>query len=219
MPPLNNLLGRRFGRLVVMKRAENGKDGRVRWLCKCDCGNEKIVIAKLLINGCTKSCGCLNSEKAAERAHNRAKHGEYKTRLYSIWTGIKDRCYRPKTIGYKNYGGKGIKMCEEWQSYISFRDWAIANGYSNELTIDRINNEKDYCPENCRWATMKQQRHNSSQNRFIVYNNETHTIDEWSEITGINYHTISSRLRRGWNVADTLTKPVQKQRRKEKNNA
>lgn len=217
MSPLKNLIGQRFGRLVVIERAENGKDGRVRWLCKCDCGNNKIVIGKLLLHGDTKSCGCLNKEKASERAHNRIKHGEYKTRLYSIWKGMKDRCYYPKTKGYKNYGGKGIKVCDEWQTYIPFRDWALANGYSDELTIDRKNNNKNYCPENCKWSTMKEQRHNSSQNRFITYNNEKHTIDEWSAITGINYHTIRNRLRRGWSIKDTLTKPVQKQRKKKGN--
>lgn len=209
-----NLIGQKFGRLLVLKRADNFK-GRTYWLCQCECGNQKVIMGKLLLNGSTQSCGCLCRERAAESAHNRAKHGDYKTRLYSIWTGMKDRCYFPATNGYKNYGAKGIKVCDEWHQYIPFRDWALSHGYAEELTIDRIDNNKDYCPENCRWAAIKEQRHNSSQNHFLEYNNERHTIDEWAKIIGINYFTLWNRIRRGWSVKEALTKPVQKQNKKQ----
>lgn len=213
MSPPKNLIGQRFGRLLVLERADNVK-GRAYWLCQCDCGAKKAVMGKLLLNGSTQSCGCLMRERVAESAHNRAKHGDYKTRLYHIWKGMKDRCYLQTVSGYKNYGAKGIKVCDEWQQYIPFREWALSHGYTDKLTIDRINNDKDYCPENCRWATTKEQRHNSSQNHFLEYNNEKHTIDEWAEIINTNYHTLWNRIKCGWSVEDALTKPVQKQNKK-----
>ena len=143
-------------------------------------------------------------------------HGGSGTRLNKIYRAIKQRCNNPQNPAYENYGGRGITVCAEWlNSFEAFRDWALANGYRDDLTIDRIDNDGPYCPENCRWVTMKQQGNNRRSNRVLTYNGENHTITEWAELTGINLHTLMGRLYvRGWNVEKALTTKVRR-----KNNA
>ena len=201
-----DLTGQRFGRLTVIKRVENnGK--KVMWLCRCDCGNETTVFSGYLRNGDTKSCGCLSKDKLRER---RFKHGESrKTRLYNIWIHIKHR-----TSGKANekrtkkwYTDKNIKMCEEWSDFRNFRDWANANGYDDSLTIDRIDGNKGYSPENCRWVDWKTQTRNKSNNINITRNGETKCLKDWCTELGLKYRSICKRIKSGWDKEKALTTP------------
>ena len=148
---LVDLTGQRFGRLVVLRRAENiGR--QTAWLCKCDCGNEKTVPMWNLRSGQTISCGCYADEVRVANGKAGQTHGLSYSRLYTIWIGMKQRCYYPKHKHFKRYGERGIKVCDEWKdSFETFHDWAMANGYADNLTIDRENVNGDYCPANCRW--------------------------------------------------------------------
>lgn len=207
-----DLTGRRFGRLIVLERTDshikkNG-DKQTAFLCRCDCGNVRKVLAYNLKNGHTTSCGC---EAFRKRVAAKTTHNEAGTRLYRIWTKMKGRCTNPNDPAYKRYGGCGRTLCEEWKHYERFRDWALANGYADNLSIDRINNEKGYSPDNCRWATPKQQANNTRKNRIIEFNGETHTLSEWGEITKIKPITIAYRLNNGWDVESALTSPVRGQ--------
>lgn len=194
-----NLTGQRFGRWLVLKRAENTKGTRAVWLCRCDCGNTNIVTGKDLRNGKSKSCGCL-----------RTKHGGDKTKLYYVWHDMKSRCFNKNSIPFKDYGGRGITVCDEWRdSFESFRDWSMANGYVEGLTIDRIDNDGPYSPENCRWVTQKLQCNNRRGNHIIEFKGESHTISEWSDMKGIPPATLRRRLSsHNWSVEKALETPV-----------
>lgn len=164
-----DITGIRFGRLTVIEKAGvkgAGKRGsKSLWLCKCDCGNEKVILRNSLVSGITKSCGCLGREN---KRTMHLKHGMAKTRLWNIWCGIKDRCNRPNNQDYGRYGGRGISICDEWKNdFQSFHDWSMKNGYREDLTIDRIDNDGNYCPDNCRWVTRKEQTRNRSITRTI----------------------------------------------------
>jgi len=142
--------------------------------------------------------------------HNHLKHGMTNTRLHHIWKSIKQRCYNPNNNRYSNYGGRGITVCDEWRnSFNAFYEWAMANGYADDLTIDRKDTNGNYEPSNCCWATQKEQQNNRRNNCLITHNGETHTLAEWAAITGLKYQTIQRRLKTGWNIKDALTiKPV-----------
>ena len=156
-----DLVGVRFGRLIVVSRAESVKRNS-RWLCRCDCGNEIVVYGCHLRSGATKSCGCLNNELVSDRFKT---HGKTKTRLFRTWQNMRKRCENPKLKSYKNYGGKGVKVCEEWKDFVSFCDWAVANGYRDNLTIDRINPNGNYEPSNCQWLTRSENSKKSWRDR------------------------------------------------------
>ena len=158
-----DLTGQKFNYLTVIEFYPTEK-GESRWRCKCDCGNEAIVIGKHLISGHTKSCGCYVVKKSTEKA---TKHGQCGTRLYRIWGCMKGRCYYECSKYYYNYGGRGIKICDEWlNSFQAFYDWAVANGYKDDLSIDRIDNNGNYEPSNCRWATREEQNANKRGTRI-----------------------------------------------------
>ena len=141
---------------------------------------------------------------------NHFKHGKGKTRLYHIWKSMRQRCTNPKCINYHNYGGRGITVCTKWDDFIRFEIWAIKSGYKDNLTIDRIDLNGNYCPENCRWVTYKIQNNNKRGNRLIEFNGEIHTLSEWSDIVGIEMPTLWGRLKRGWDIERTLTSPLRK---------
>jgi len=191
--------------LLVLERAET-RYGQTMWLCQCDCGNTHIAAATHLKRDITHSCGCLRAI-TAKRVNS--KHGQFGTRLYNTWSGMKDRCDNPKSKDYANWGGRGIALCDEWQSFEPFYEWAMSNGYNEKLQIDRKDNEKGYSPDNCRWTTIKVQANNRRGNFNITFNGETHTLSQWSEIIGIKQGTLRRRLRvNKWSIKDALTIPL-----------
>lgn len=203
-----DLTGQKFGRLIVVERAENYKSGDARFKCKCDCGNEIIVASQRLKNGRSKSCGCLQKELTIKRS---LTHGMTSTRVFRIWIDVKRRCVNPRTKNYKHYGARGITVCEEWKNdFMAFYNWSISNGYQENLTIDRIDVNGNYEPNNCRWATTKEQNANKTTARLIEFNGRTQYLFQWSTETGINSATILSRIRDGWSIEKALTTPVKK---------
>lgn len=152
-----DLTGLRFGRLEVLEMVGKDKYGITQWECACECGNTTTASISNLRNGNTTSCGCYARQRKREA---NTTHGETGTRLHRIWKAMHTRCNNPKFFAYSAYGGRGIKVCAEWDDFNAFKDWAMSHGYSNELTIDRINNDKGYSPDNCRWATMAEQNKN-----------------------------------------------------------
>ena len=201
-----DLIGNRYGRLVVIEEAPRHQSGHARWLCKCDCGNTtKPVFGGDLRSGKVLSCGCLHKELVGNAART---HGKKQTRLYGIWNNMKNRCSLPSVPCYETYGDRGISVCQEWKdSFEAFFGWAMANGYEDHLTIDRIDNDGNYCPENCRWITRKAQANNLRKNIYIEINSESHTVAEWSNISGIKYTTIYRRYLNGWTGQKLLQQP------------
>ena len=187
------LQGKRFGRLTVLEYAYTNKHGKAMWSCCCDCGKETVVAGCHLVNGHTTSCGCRRDEESGYRFKT---HGLRNTRLYKLWLGMKSRCdYSHK--GTERYHGRGIKVCDEWRNFVTFHDWAMANGYKDGLSIEREDVDGGYCPENCRWITRKEQGYNKCTSVFVEAFGQKKTLKEWSEITGINYSTLHSRYRAG----------------------
>lgn len=210
MSALIDLTGRKFGRLTVIERAEDKvlpSGGRkTQWLCKCDCGNYTIVMSNNLIRNHTRSCGCLQKEKVFG---GRKTHGLSKTRLYRIFNKIRDRCYNPNNPKYNKYGGRGITICDEWlNDFRNFYKWSMANGYKENLTIDRIDGNKGYSPENCRWVDQEEQQNNRSNNHLITYKGETKTLAQWAKELNIKESTIRSRIRYGWSIDKIFETPI-----------
>lgn len=177
------------------------------WKCQCECGNYKTVSIYNLVSNHTTSCGC-KRWKTGNR-----KHGLSRTRIYNIYTKMKQRCYNKNDVSYKDYGAKGITVCKEWlgkNGFQNFYNWAILNGYREDLTIDRINPYGNYEPSNCRWATYETQQNNRTNNAKIEFNGEVHTISEWAKIYDVPCDRISARLSHGWNVEKALLTPKMK---------
>lgn len=195
-----DLVGQRFGRLLVASYHSVKPYGATVWTCKCDCGKEVVALSNNLRRGLTQSCGC--AHKGANKTH-----GQSDTRMYSIWCGMKQRCNGINTSSYKEYGGRGILVCAEWlNSFETFKKWAIENGYTDVLSIDRINNDGNYSSDNCRWAADKEQCRNRRSNRILTNNGIAKTVAEWSEETGIKSNTIRRRIDAyGWDVNKALT--------------
>lgn len=192
---MNNLIGQRFGRLVVIensgtKRSKSGHTYRM-WKCKCDCGNCKELSTANLTSGNTRSCGCL---KADRNYYINTTHGKSKTKLYSVWGSIKDRCYRKCCKGYKDYGARGIRMCESWKNdFQKFHNWAMENGYRTGLTIERKDVDGNYCPENCIWIPKSEQAKNRRNCHYITYHGETKTLSEWSRELHIDRECVRNK--------------------------
>lgn len=208
MSKLNDLTDKKFCRLTVIERAENNKHNRAQWKCICDCGNTIIVSGNALLKGNTKSCGCLTAE--AIRKSKNKKHGMSNTRIFHCWSAMKDRCNNPNNKAYKNYGGRGITICPEWMEFQPFYDWSMANGYADNLTIDRINVNGNYEPSNCQWITKKEQNNNKRNNHLIEYNGETKTIAQWAEIAGLKRRVLTQRISSGWDIEKAMNTPVRK---------
>ena len=213
---LIDLSGQKFGRLLVLKRAENhGRE--TYWKCRCDCGNIKEINGAKLKNGHTKSCGCLSKETTSEIFKT---HGMSSTRLYRIYKKMYRRCYKPKTKWFENYGGRGITICQEWlgeQGFENFAKWSMKNGYADNLSIDRKDNDKGYSPDNCRWASAKEQANNTRSTVFLTYKGETKSASEWSEITGIRQDTLTMRKRNGWSDEECIEIPLNSRRGNKRN--
>lgn len=208
-----DLTGKTFERLYVMRRAGSyvapcGQKEPL-WECICSCGKTVYVRGSMLRSGRQKSCGCYSADCSHDRAF---KHGFCdKERLYNVWGLMRNRCNNPKSAHYNLYGGRGIKVCDEWSSYLKFREWALGNGYDDSLTLDRIDSNGDYCAENCRWVSQKAQCNNKRNNHYITYNGETKTMSEWAEYLNISYHVIRNRINNyGWNIKRAFTTPVRR---------
>ena len=189
-----DMTGQRWGRLVVLEEVDS-VNGMTRWLCQCDCGEKTIVYGGNLRRGYTQSCGCYRHECENARAEANRTHGSEPRRLYRIWGDMKNRCRNPKNSHYLNYGGRGIAVCEEWLEYPAFRDWAIANGYQENLSIDRIDVNGNYTPDNCRWISMTEQNRNKRTTNWIVHNGKRMCLDVACREAGINCGTVRSRAK------------------------
>lgn len=213
MKQIKDLTGKKIGKLTVLKlhhieqrflknnpTVKNGL--RYFYLCQCECEN-KIIVNKDNLNKLhTLSCGCLKNI-----AYHKT-HGLSTSRLYGIWVGIKTRCYDSHCKSYSNYGLKNIAMCDEWKSdFMNFYNWAINNGYNDSLTIDRIDVNGNYSPSNCRWVDKITQANNKTNNHFITYKNETHTLAEWAKLKGLTYQMLQHRIRRKWDIEKALNTP------------
>ena len=198
-----DLSGDRFGRLVVVRKAEaKGKRGEIYWLCKCDCGNMKSVRANQLTRGITKSCGCLQRESVKT-------HGMTGVPTFKSWDSMKQRCLNPNSPDYANYGGRGIKVCEEWvDSFDSFL--ADMGTRPTGTTLDRIDPNGNYEKANCRWATVKTQNSNKRATKRYAFNGKELTASEISELTGVQQRLIVDRMRAGWKIEDAVNKPNRK---------
>lgn len=211
MSVLIDLTGQKFGRLTVLCRGDDyikpsGKRDP-RWRCVCECGNIVEVIGYNLKRGKSTSCGCYRNECSSVRnsTHGDGREGKKRASLYNVWCAMRARCANPKSTYYKDYGGRGISVCEEWKcDYVAFKAWAVSNGYSEGLTIDRIDVDGNYCPENCRWVDRVAQANNRRSNRLYTYNGETHNIGQWAKLYDIPYSKLHSRLYSGWDMERAL---------------
>lgn len=216
MPGTVDIIGKCFGKLVVIRRVDNSRHGKARWLCSCDCGKRTTVVGSDLRNGNTKSCGCLQKEITQRMGLKNIKHGYKGTHLYSIWCGMIQRCTYSKNISYPNYGGRGIKVCKRWRK--SFINFLEDMGECPEgLQIERKNNNKGYYKSNCRWATLKEQNRNKRDNRWLFHNGKKQCLIDWSKETGISPPVILWRLKNGWSIKKTLTTPVRKYKKRRTN--
>lgn len=200
------MTGKEFGCWTVMGRAGKAKGGEPTWLCKCKCGKRKEVRGISLKSGKSKSCGC--GILKWRNYKSREREAEQRKKLYEVWKGVRRRTCDEKLEQYRNYGGRGIGICEEWKKdFEAFFKWAMENGYEEGLSIDRKDNEKGYFPDNCRWATRKEQGNNTRRNKLITYGGETHTVTEWEDILHLGRNTLKMRLYKGWNLESAIETP------------
>lgn len=190
----NDLTGQRFGRLKVIG-VDDRNTRKTYFLCECDCGTVKSIRSDGLLSGAVKSCGCLKREQD-EINLDRTTHNMSSTRLYQIWQGMRGRCYNKHDPRYERYGGRGITVCDEWREFARFCEWSKKNGYQDNLTIDRINNDEGYRPDNCRWATNETQANNRESNIKITIGNSERTLTQWCEIFRVDYRATLSRYNR-----------------------
>lgn len=218
MPPKIDMVGKRFGRLVIIKEADYYIRNRPAWVCRCDCGSIATLPGAAVRFGNTRSCGCLHDEIRRSLTY---KHGgrrrDRQHPLYNTWQHMRQRCHDPKSPSYQWYGAKGITVCDRWMSFEcfledmeeSFFEHVQEYGKSN-TSLDRKENDKGYSPDNCRWATWTEQSNNTSNNINLTFNGKTQSVAKWSRELNINYQTLIMRVTRGWDVARVLTVPVRK---------
>lgn len=213
-PKFHDLSGKTFGRLKVDKYVGKNKSGNLFYQCTCECGKVLIVQYSSITSGVTTSCGCAHADIMREKL---TTHGLRHHPLYRVWENMIDRCRNPNNTHYDIYGGKGIQVCYEWHpsnpnGFQNFYDWSIANGWKllkgkKKLTIDRIDSDKDYCPENCRWVDYKTQANNTSRNRYYRVGPYVFTAKVWSEIIDISVTVLTKRRKRGWNDTEIICTP------------
>jgi len=204
-----DLAGQRFGRLIALYDTGERKDRKAVWHCRCDCGTEVDVIGRNLTGGHTTSCGCYNRERTVEAhtVHGMARHGKQHS-VYWIWRAMCQRCENQDHKYYKNYGGRGITVCDEWHDPQVFINWALASGWERGLSIDRIDNNGNYEPGNCRWVTWKEQARNKRNNHLITFDNKTQPLAQWAEGLNIPVNTLRSRINQlHWPIERALTEP------------
>ena len=193
---VHNLTGQKFGKLTVIGLDEKQQTRKTYWICECECGNITSARSDSLLCGAIISCGCMKKKQDRINLTANHSHKQSKTRLYCIWQGMKQRCNNIHDAKYCNYGGRGITVCEEWNnSFLPFFEWAKGNGYADNLTIDRIDTNGNYCPENCRWASTEEQNNNRTTNIKITIGNTTKTLKQWCDIFCLNYSTIEARYK------------------------
>lgn len=200
----------RYGRLLAEKEVAGTSYSR-RFQCLCDCGKTVTVNLNALLSGNTKSCGCLKKDLLRKEKQT---HGMSKTLIYGVWKSMKDRCFNSNIPTYKNYGGRGICMCREWvKSFKSFYGWAVKNGYKKGLTIERIDNDGDYCPDNCTFIPKSEQSKNRRNLNILHFDGKSQTLSEWSREIGISRGSLRDRLSNGWPIEEALTTKKLKHRR------
>ena len=216
MAKLIDLTGQRFGKLTVVEAVINPQNNRKYWRCLCDCGNTVYSYSHSLLIGAVISCGCSHIK------HGGCSNG-IEDRLYGVWRSMRQRCYDPHTDSYKNYGARGIDVCEEWRNdYQAFKEWAYSHGYDdsapfNILHIDRIDNNKGYSPANCRFITSSQNNRNRRNTKYATINGETRPVIEWCELLGKDFNLVRQRLGYGWSVENAFFKPKQIKTRRDIN--
>lgn len=201
---MHDLTGKVFYNWTVIEPKKFESQPRTRWLCKCKCGNESYIDSHTLTKGLSKSCGCLGVQNK--------KKFRYPTN--KTLTAMKSRCYNETNVRYKQYGGRGIKVCDEWldvkNGFKNFYEWSLQNGWKEGLTIERIDINKGYCPENCKWIPLFEQASNTSRNRFITYNGKTLTLSQWARELGISVKNLSNRIYKGWSIEKAFNTPIKK---------
>lgn len=210
MTPRVDMIGKKFGRLLVIGLSkERGSRGQLKYICKCDCGQIKHILGESLRSSKCQSCGCLNREITSAKMKT---HGGSSSRLYHVWQGIKNRCLNPNSPEYYNYGGRGITICDEWLDFDNFRVFMLSIGYNSKAakgaqTIERIDVNKGYFPDNCTLIPLKQQPLNMTSNRKIRANNQTKLLTEWARELEVSETTIINRIKRGWSPEKAVTTP------------
>lgn len=208
---LKDITGQKFGRLTVIKRVGRNKQRQATWLCQCECANQITAVGCYLRSKRVMSCGCLRKDNLLKSI---TKHNKSRDKIYKVFTGMKARCYNKNSIEYKNYGARGIKICEEWlNNFLNFYDWAIANGYDEntehgKCTIDRIDVNGDYCPNNCRFVSNLIQQRNKRNNRFIEYKGIKLCVADWEKRLNFSQGTIKTRIKNGWSIKQIIETPI-----------
>lgn len=211
MPKTLDLTGQMYGKLLVIRRL--GKIvNKVMYECKCECGNIKSISHSDLRSNRTKSCGCYKKQLLIEKntTHGLSVKNGKPIRLFRIWSNIKTRTMNPKSPQYIDYGGRGIKLDRTWLNFEIFYKWSMTNGYEENLSIDRINVNGDYTPNNCRWADVKTQANNRRNNINITLGHSTKTLTQWCDTFNLNYRTVQDRIKRNWSIETALLTPVSK---------
>ena len=202
---LDSFIGKKHNKLTILEHFKKGKNNSNYFRCLCECGRIADIRANHLFNDNQQTCG---------RTHKKYEDSQIGEKLYNTWNRMVDRCNNPKNHKYYAYGGRGIKVCNEWQNnYDTFYKWAIEKGYRVGLWIERIDNDGNYCPENCRWATRKEQMRNTRRNNFIKYNGEIKTLAEWCEVLSLPYATVNTRLHRGYGPERAFETPIRSTRK------